>query len=123
PAPTPQPSPEPEPEPESTDLIPDFPHVSGAVAGCQGREDCYAVPGETLRGVTRNLWASLTAQGYELRERADLGDDQGTRVYEVTHPDRPEPLFLSVFSFYSPETGDMARYILAQEPVEDLADL
>lgn len=131
PAPTPSPNPQPEPEPkpipspepEPPDLIPDFPHVSGAVAGCQGREDCYAVPGGTLSGVRRNLQASLEAQGYQLRERADLGDDQGMRIYEVTHPDRTEPLFLTVFSFYSPEAGDMARYVLAQEPVENLADL
>lgn len=123
PKPEPTPIPSPEPEPDPPDLIPDFPHVSGAVAGCQGREDCYAVPGGTLWGVRRNLRASLEAQGYQLRERADLGDDQGMRIDEVTHPDRPEPLFLTVFSFYSPETGDMARYILAEEPVEDLADL
>jgi len=120
PAPTPQPDPEPELEPESTDLIPDFPHVAGAVAGCQNREDCYAVPGETLRGVTHSLRDRLEAQGYQMQLRSDLGNDQGTRIYAVTHPDRSEPLFLSVFSFYSPETGDMARYILAQEPVEDL---
>ncbi|MEA5420215.1 hypothetical protein VB712_13375 [Spirulina sp. CCNP1310] len=126
PSPTPQPgpAPSPSPEPEPTDLIPDFPHMAGAVAGCQNREDCYAVPGETLRSVTGNLRASLAAQGYSLRERADLGDDQGIRVYEVTHPDRPEPLFLTVVAFNSPETGgDVARYILAPEPVENLRDL
>lgn len=123
PQPNPQPTPTPEPESEPTDLIPNFPHLAGAVAGCQNREDCYAVPGETLRGVTLSLRTSLEAQGYQVQLRSDLGNDQGTRVYAVTHPDRSEPLFLSVFSFYSPETGDMARYVLTQEPVEDLADL
>ncbi len=118
------PAPDPSPETPAGDLIPGFPHLANAQAGCFNRGDnCRRVRDTNSRTVRQALEASL--ENCAPRERQDLAGDAGSRVYELTCPGQARaPLYLSIFQEpWTPEGGDSVVYFIAEEPVQSLDNL
>ncbi|NJN62322.1 MAG: hypothetical protein HC795_13045 [Coleofasciculaceae cyanobacterium RL_1_1] len=117
PTPTNLPTPTPTPSPEIDSTLPEeseFPHFTGAETGCYGSEQCHRVAGESLRSVASQLKTNLEAQGYQFKQRDDLGDDAGFRVYEISKDQDVQ--FLHIFSEWSLDQGDTTLYELSAQP-------
>jgi hypothetical protein len=117
PTPTNLSTPTPPPSPETDSTLPEeseFPHFADAETGCYGSAQCHRVAGESLRSVTSQLKTNLEAQGYQFKQRDDLGDDAGFRVYEISKDQDVQ--FLHIFSEWSLDQGDTTLYELSAQP-------
>lgn len=98
----------------------DFPHLSGAQAGCFGLSNCHQSQGN-YRQVVQQLTAQMREEGYQLTEQDDI-DGTGHRVFEVVDADDPsQTYYLNVFS----DGLDSAVYALTETilSLEELKNL
>jgi hypothetical protein len=67
--------------------------------GCDGVDHCWQTRDTRWRSIATTLQASLTNQGYQLRDITEqqLGEITGRRIYEVSR-DGDLPYYLNVIS-------------------------
>lgn len=95
--------------PDETDPVPyaHFPHPAAATAGCQSRDNCWSMPGNS-RQVTRDLQTQLEAEGYRLEPQER---ETGIRVYAVSREGNVE-YYLNVI-----EIAGETQYITTEQPM------
>jgi hypothetical protein len=88
---TPLPTPSIDPDPFA-----DFPHVSGAQAGCAGSERCWQTADTQWRAIANDIQQALKDKGYAL-ESLPLAEETGRQVYRVFKAGE-DPYYLSFIS-------------------------
>ncbi|MBE9156140.1 hypothetical protein IQ265_04730 [Nodosilinea sp. LEGE 06152] len=101
-------------EPETPAAYPNFPHLEGAQAACEGMADCWRSPvSSSWRGAASALQERLEAQGYTLSNVTGdvLSIDSGVRVYAVSKPGEAS-YYLNLVS-----VRDGVLYTMTAEPM------
>jgi len=78
------------------DPFADFPHVSGAQAGCAGSERCWQTADTQWRAIANDIQQALKDKGYAL-ESLPLAEETGRQVYRVFKAGE-DPYYLSFIS-------------------------